>query len=105
MDHIIPKYVTLIINMDHSIPRYVTLVIMMDHIIPKYVTLVIMMDHIIPKYVNNPGNAFFAEKKAPLNKLIESPQGKMMSEGRSTRLGVDMGGVFTGSKYSFLGKG
>ena len=38
---------------------------MMDHIIPKYVTLVIMMDHIIPKYVNNPGNAFFAEKKAP----------------------------------------
>jgi hypothetical protein len=24
---------------------------MMDHIIPKYVTLVIMMDRIIPKYV------------------------------------------------------
>jgi hypothetical protein len=59
---------------------------MMDHIIPKYVTLVIMMDHIIPKYVKHPGNAFFAKKKAPVagsnggtttynvNKLIESPR-------------------------------
>ncbi len=33
----------------------------MDHIIPKYVTLVIMMDHIIPKYVKNPGTPFLPE--------------------------------------------
>ena len=35
----------------------------MDHIIPKYVTLVIMMDHIIPKYVNNPGTPFLQQQQ------------------------------------------
>ncbi len=49
--------------MDHIIHKYVTLVIMMDHIIPKYVTLVIMMDHMIPKYVNNPGTPFCIKKR------------------------------------------
>ncbi len=74
------------------------------------------MDHIIPKYVKNPG-MFFAEKQnAPaagssgdknnynVNKLIESPRWKMMSEGRSTRLGVGMGGYLQEISTVFWGK-